>query len=532
MFLRLRPGLLAALALAASVMGCDQSLLVVDVPSRDAGPPPLVLAFVTPGPVGQPFGTSTPLEARLTDETGAPVASEEISFALDGSPAASTLDALAASTDANGIARVVLRAGDRPATYRVRASHPLASAVWLDVTVAASFGRLAVHPIWAGPPLDALTVGLFSGTDCAGAREMPDDGRTRVVPAEPPTDARFDALATDRSYTVHVRGGVAGRFLVDGCVMGVGVLADTETTVEVPLASLPLTLTGAYEAQLTLGMRSAVEVPLSTWASAATAAAGTPADDALRLVSALETALAGDAAGLAALTRLGPSGLTAALEADASAPSVVVPVELDRTIQALYLLRIEGDLSVAAGDVPTLSGRRVVADAASSAPLALAGLSVEPIVLAATYGPDAAAVIVDRLAFPMPLGALLSATLEARARSRSLPDRGALLGDAVCATLDRFVDSDAALGAACDATCRATACGAAREATWQVALAGQDDLDLLLGQVELSGTLGVRDEDRDLAVDAISGPLEGTYGPEGSAGAPIDGALAAARPFG
>lgn len=536
MFLRFgrRPlGLAVAFFLAISLgAGCEQSLLYVDVPAPDAGPPPLTLTFVTPGPVALPFGTRTTIEARLLGPEG-PVAGEEIGFALDGSPAASSLEALAASTDGEGVARVLLRAGDRSATYRVRANHPLASAVWLDVTVAASFGRLAVHPVHTGDPVQSWTVGLFTGVDCARARMAPDTAaRSRAIPAEPPTDARFDALATDRTYTVLVRGSTGGRFVASGCVMGVGVLADTETTIDVPIQPLPLVLTGSYQAQLTLDGRAAIETLLGDWISAATTRAGGASDDATRLVAALEVALAGDSVGLAALARVGTAPLASALVTDGSAPSFQLGTVLGAGAEALRDLRLEAALSVSSGDVPTLTAERLVAEAGSSTPLVLSGLAVEPIVIAATYAPETRAVVLDRLSFPLPLGASLAAVLDAQAVALGLADRGELLGSGSCATLESYVASDAVLDAACDAACRADACAAGREATLELALSALADLDAARATVELSGTLGVRDEDRDLAVDALSGTLEGTWGPTTGPGEPVTGTFAAARPFG
>lgn len=523
-----RRSLAIALGLALA-LGCNVTTYVGDAPSGDTDPEVLTLAFVTPGPVAMPFGTTTSLEVALTDGSGTPRAAELVSFALDGMPADSTLSALEDDTDSNGVATVMLHAGDRAATYRVRANHPNASPVWLDVTVAASFGRLVVSPTWDGAPVESWSVVLFDGLDCAAAPTA-SGGITRVVAADSLDGARFDALPTDRTFTAFVRGLVADRTVATGCRMGIGVLADTETTALVPVSALPLALSGGYELSLAIDASAAL-APLSGFSADASLRAGTAADDAARLFAALDGTLGAD--GRLALGRLGVAGellLTGLLVADDSAPSTEVGPALLRAAESLAHLRYDADLTIGAGDVPTLTALRWLADETGASPLVLDGVPLDGALLATSFAPDTSSWLVDRLSLGLPLTAALAAAVMAEARAASL---GGPLDRGTCDTLDRFVEAQTELASTCDAACRAAACATALEATLTAALDDGGALDASRSRFELSGTLEAHDDDRDLSVDRLGGTLEGHYGADGATeGGAAQGVVAAARPFG
>ncbi len=511
------------------LLGCEgHALLAADAPS-DAGPPALTLRFALDGPVGLPFGTTTPLEVRLSGP-GGPAAGETVSFALDGSAGASSLTGLAATTDAEGIARVSLMAGDRPASYRVRANHPLAAAVWLEVNVAASFGRVVVRPVHEGEPVERWSVGLFVGADCARASEAAEALRRRDVAADAGAEARFDALPTEATYTIVVHGLAGERNVERGCVPGVGVLADAETVVSVPMSPAPRSLVGRYAATLSFALDPGSVALLADWIRGASERAGGAEADAARALAALSAALSEDPAALAALERLGPAPLEGGLLATA-APSAELPVLLASAAAELAALDVVAELEVSEGDVLAMRPEGLVA-AGGASPLDLRGVPLEPVLVAATYDPDRAVLVLDRLAVPLPLGAALVAVLDARARALGLSDRGGLVGGEACAPLGAFLELDAALAAACGAACREAACAAMASGTLDAALADVASLDRARAQGELSGALAGRDVDRDLRVDLLDGVLSGTYGPEGGPGDPVEVRFAASRTSG
>ncbi len=516
---------LALLALAC-VGGCEpRPLLFVDAPGADAGPPPLLLRMVTVGPVGLPFGSSAIIEVELTDAAGVPQAGETVSFALEGTSADASLGALDATTDAMGRASVQLNAGARASSFRLRANHRLSSPAWIDITVAASFGRLSVRPSYEGDrPVERWGVTVFRGGDCPAALVATDGGFRRVI-ASAEGEVRYDALATDVAYTVVVRayamsGGV-DRITAIGCTMGVGVLADRETPLVVVASSAELMLLGAYEIVMDVDLTGAIEAPVEDFIVEAESRTGGAGDDAARMLDALSVVLAGDVDGLAAVTRLRASGaeddLSMLLTDDDSAPSGKIGPALRSAADALYDVRAEAFLDVLSGDVPGFSVRRIVAASHSATPLNLTLDPVSTTLIAATFLSGDDQLVIDRLSVPMHLGAALSAVLDARADA-SLDGVDAIFSGAPCETLASFVASDTELAAACGGSCVALACEGALASTLSVALAELGTLDTTFARLELAGSVAIDDVDGDLAADTLRGSLPGNYVDETGAG--------------
>jgi len=482
--------------------------------------------MVTVGPVGLPFGSSAIIEVELTDGSGAPQPGEAINFALEGTTADTSLGALDGTTDAVGRATVQLTAGERSSSFRLRANHALSSPAWIDITVASSFGRLVARPIYEGErPVERWGVTVFRGGDCIAALSATDGGFRRVISGAE-GEVRYDALATDVTYTVVVRGfatsGGMDRMTAIGCTMGVGVLADRETTLEVPALSAELMLGGAYEVVVNLDTTAAITSPLEAFVLDAESRVGSATDDAERMLDALSLVLVDDVDGLAAIARLRLGGATDAIATmlldDDSAPSAHVGPALRVAAVALYDLRAEAYLDVSIGDVPGFAVRRIVAASRSATPLTLA---LDPegavVLIAATFLPEGDQLVLDRLSVPLRLGAALQAVLEAQA-SASLDGIDPFFGSAPYETLATFVESDPELAGVCDAGCVALACEAALTATLTLALGDGSSLDASFARLELSGSIEVRDVDGDLAADTLRGSLEGSYVDETGAG--------------
>jgi hypothetical protein len=528
-FRRLIDGaLLPCLALLAltGVGGCEPQVVYPDAAGADAGPPPLSLRIATVGPVGLPFGSSAIIEVELTDGLGTPQAGETISFALEGTTADTSLGALDGMTDERGRATVQLTAGERTSSFRLRANHPLSSPAWIDITVAASFGRLVVQPSYEGErPVERWGITVFRGGDCSAARVATEGGFRRVISGAD-GEVRYDALATDVTYTVLVRGyavsGGMDRVTAIGCTMGVGVLADRETTVVIPASSAELMLGGAYEVVVNLDTTAAITAPLEDFVLDAESRVGSANDDGARMLDALTLVLASDVDGLAALTRLRAAGAEDAIATllidDDSAPSSYVGPVLRSAASALYDLRAEAFLDVLSGDVPGFTVRRIVAASRSASPLTLA---LDPagatVLIAATFLPGDDQLVLDRLSVPVRLGASLQAVLEAQAGA-SLDGVDALFGSAPCESLATFVGADTELASACDGACVALACEAVLATTLALALSETTSLDTSFARLELAGSIEVRDIDGDLAADTLRGSLEGSYVDEAGAG--------------
>jgi hypothetical protein len=231
-----------------------------------------------PGPdIGLPPGGEQSLRARHTDGSR-PLPGVKIQFAIFGDPRGSTLSADSASTNSDGEAAVMLRAGAMTARFQVRVSAPKAKDAVFYVAVSnAGFGALRVGSQYAGAlpetKLERISYRLYARS-CATIDPLkPDDSVPERVVDGLAAKVAFNALPLDEDIAVVVVAADSSlHALATGCVeVPHGTLKPKlEVLVVVELRDLPFQLAGSY------ALESDVQLPQ------APAPGSRPLSDALR----------------------------------------------------------------------------------------------------------------------------------------------------------------------------------------------------------------------------------------------------------
>jgi hypothetical protein len=144
--------LLGGLLLAGLVgTGCDGD----DDPAGAGAPDTGVLHILSREEVGLSFGQSERLRVRLDDARGQPRGGQTVSFSLvttgDERTGGSSLSALGATTDGDGVAEISLIAGAERVNFRVQARAERAAPATFFVAVSAEgFAHLRVLPVHLG----------------------------------------------------------------------------------------------------------------------------------------------------------------------------------------------------------------------------------------------------------------------------------------------------------------------------------------------------------------------------------------------
>ncbi len=515
MFLRLvtMATLLGALAIACS----GPRYVALDSGTPDAATPTGTLTLLSAPSLTLRPGQTEVIDVRFLDAAGSPRAGVVIAAAIEGTALDSTLGALTVSTDASGLAHASLVAGSEASSFHVRLSAREAAApVYVDVGVGTSFGTLLIHAPYVGTrPVTHRIIDVVPATTCAALISTPptSGGRTVRTRAE---DVTIAALPTTLAYAVLVRANGDLAVEADGCVEGVMPAPDTTTRVDVPLVEVPLGLEGGYAVEVTLSASGTLEGRVHAWAESLRATVGASGGDPALLFNAIEAELvrSGATSDASALHMLRSSAsldraLGAQLSADGTAPSEVVAALLDEagaaldapTVVLAFSLGASGTGSMATQALRCSDGRSGTVSLNRAAPIVR---SIMPAVgLDATFtftGP------IDAQA-----GALALAWADAVAGDRAHVAGLPVVLENACDSLESFAattDGAAAL-AACDASCRASACSAALGELTSIVAAGAVLVDHDIDHIAMAAHVAARDDDGDALVDRLDGTIRG-----------------------
>ena len=219
-----------------------------------------------------PVGDVSTVSVVLVDsDLGAGAAGEEVTFRVQEGTAEGRMTARRTRTDDTGRADVGLRAGGRPGTLTVVASHPRAEPLHLPFQVnTAPTGALEIDITHGASSITELTdvdVRLYRADDlsCTGFRPYaPSASQGEILRRErfdaPGEVARFDSLPVDEELVAAaVARGEHGQIAASGCIEDVRVISGVPTSRDIVLAMLPLTVDGVYATTSHWDFSAAVE---------------------------------------------------------------------------------------------------------------------------------------------------------------------------------------------------------------------------------------------------------------------------------
>lgn len=442
------------------------------------------------------------LRFRVSQEGGGPVADALVTFALDGLPRSSTLRQLGGTTDATGIASVVLVAGPEATTFRLRATTQGAAPAVVDVSVGTEFGELAVT---LEPEVTrnvrSYLVRAVADVPCAEVPSSP-TGDERTLGIELATTT-FPALSTSASWTIEARGQTAaGTTVARGCVEGLRVSPTAPASARVVVRDLPLDTTGAYGVTWSLEASSLGERARSATLTAAVGDTG-----AEMLLDGLRGSLAATSLGeIDALDRARAASLDARLAealrtTDTTLATTLAPLadEVDAGFGALALAS-----TLRPASMPAISPFSVQLGADA------VGAPIEPIAGSLTMAVGRDALLLTGLDVPLAPASLWIAGFRARASARSSEGLvGVIREGASCGTLVTFLTREAVLS--CDARCVREGCAQAAallDARLEDLAASRDGA---ASHLRVDAMLDTHDDDDDLRADRLEGDATATW---------------------
>jgi hypothetical protein len=497
---------------------------------------PYQLTWVDPSDVVMLPGESRTVGVVYTDPYGNPVV-DSVSFALVGEAQDASLDALERTTDSDGKAEVTIFASSslEGATFRLRATAPLAEEEFLDVLVSATgVGALGVTPRYVGHrvDIDARDARILSRTTCAELDPLALPPGDRSLPVEDVDQTwvrvEFPTLAPGVPYAAVVTGTIDGSAVAYGCVDGILVVDQETTEVEVVVDDLSPSPIGEYDIETLLDLVDAVTDQPSAWLEPTRTLLGDDPTSYLaeRIADYVEATY--DAAARTRFeTAVGDaSALRAELESPEHDPRLLVDGIAADVESALLHPVLHSVLTIDPGDggfdgLHSLDSIEVDQESiglAADARIAFTDLSLVSQAPAAVTANDASGIDIGTHSLELPVGTIAAAIAE-----RVLParDGAADLAGLIAQTIDctSVADTLAGMGADadCDATCLADACV---EASTHLASSVSSDLSSAnesLGRVEWDGSATLVDEGGDLRAELlISGLFIGSFTPAGS----------------
>jgi hypothetical protein len=479
------------------------------------------------------FGERPMVQALLTDSSGAPVPDTLVSFALMGRAQDSSLASLDVSTDADGVATNTLIAGRMPSTFRLRVSAPGALDVFADVAVSnAGFGTLSVNVAYHGNRAVAQRV-VFAqaSTTCALAERMVGD--PTVTLNDKNDSARFLALPAALPYAVSVMAESSDEtVLAKGCVDGVIVDADTESTVDLSYTDEPLQPAGQFTLIAQLDSSAPAAVLVASLRDAAQTLVQSdvkkplPDAEGVFLLDSLDGTLRSDSyaklpgvttladALSAARTARGTAGmlehsLQAALVANAQGPLAAVSRIVELSQKSLGMMRLTAALSLSSGKRPLAWQSMRIESLPTVDGAAPPSVDLTPwqdmTQVTASFQAKQDTLELTSLHQRAQFGSLAAQVLTKVVSADTMGQGGEIRALMGCSSLgDWLARQNLAQKAACDAACVQATCD---RAVARITGAGQAALltfDDTRGTLTLQGSFKLADLDGDLVPDQLS----------------------------
>lgn len=153
--LLIRPHFYFTLALLLTGGACGDAALPAHLPDVDAGsvplPPTRTLEAVSDTPLRLAPGERATVAFFYRNAGGNALPNQSVAFSFSGQAHDTSLDARFATTDGAGRAQLGLRAGDTPASFRVRADAESADPAFIEVSVGTAPSLVGDAGMSAGP---------------------------------------------------------------------------------------------------------------------------------------------------------------------------------------------------------------------------------------------------------------------------------------------------------------------------------------------------------------------------------------------
>ena len=489
-------------------------------PNADGGPavdgatePTAQLIVESDATLALVFREPASLVFRYLESDGTPVVGEQVYLALVGAANDASLETVARMTDRTGRVRTQVRAGTVPSAFRVRATADRATPVAIDVSVSeAGFGNVRAR--YTLPPnrqTDRIEALLYTDAFCDD-EELGERTAARVRSLDPSeNETTFATLPADVGYAVVGRSlgptvsGTPGATLGWGCTDSVTLQADVATFVPVTIEPLPLDADGDFDVGLVLGgevLSSSVKDLLES--TRQSTGQGTLLLDAVDAVLRRQ----GDTAAAAALAAARSNenlddDLDTDLNAAGAGPSVVLGSLETSITERVESMNVDLRLTIGTPSGVVRTGAGVTAADGVTGRLDLnvgANATGQALLLAK----DTDALQVESLSFPMPLGALGLATLEALAGDAGAASFAEMVRSELgCEVLGAVISSLPAVATACGSACVAEACDDAASSFEQTVSSTVRALDLQRNELRLQGSAVLVDSDGDRRVSRL-----------------------------
>lgn len=502
---------------AVLAIGCGSEHQILPPPAGDAGMVPVAptyrLELETSAMAALRFGESIELAVRYLDEARQPVAARPVNFALLGSAHDSSLSETEAVTDAQGVARIAVSAGETVTGFQVRASAANAAPVFFDVSVSDNgFGVLEVSLGDASGELGVERwVAVRTQGSCASPSRDEADFEMRLSGDDRP--AVFPAIPAGVALTVRGEGrSVDGVVVASACRDGIEVQAEERSRLTLNLEARPLVTMGSYESRVIVtseGVGTAFAEDVVAPAEAALEAAGGTAG---LLLDALRQHLREDPGALMLLDTLEETGLERRLnelfgEAEVGFEAALASVNTD-SFAELSRIAVDGRLRVGEfeGTEPVNFEVRAVYTGEEEHPFSMSGMDRVAELRATTRS---GAVAITSLALPVPSAAIVEESL-IRALVDETDPALAIAHRASCDRWPRLRE----VAEVCDSGCVEALCEEAAARTWGMVAENLQGFGRRHDRIELAGDLSFADEDADRVGDQLTGELPGQWAGE------------------
>ena len=492
------------------------------------------------------FGESAPLGFRYVEADGTPIQGATIQLALLGAANDASLDPVRGTTSADGRIEATVRAGTAASAFRVRASAERAAPVSVDVSVGeGGFGGIRAR--FRGPEnrqQERVEARLFTNRFCDDPALLDGPGaRIRVLDV-PEIETTFDTLPVDVSYAVVGQAlrsmGTSGADVEVGwgCTDSVELQPNGVSFAPVLIEPEPLDAEGDFDLSIELEARVlTTSIEDSLRASGPTEM--TPGSSATFLLDAFETALRergdiGIADALADARDAGTadSDLAAALASGETGPAAFFRKLEDTITSRVSSIGIDVMLSVGVPSGATRRGTFVGGTPGSGDRVDLAPTGTIQGTAVVRIEPMSDQLQIEDLSFPMPLGSLATATLEALASDAGQPSLGgAIRTELGCPELVTLFSGLPAVASQCDGACVTRTCDEVSVNLAQDMTDALTPLDERRNKLNLTGTADLQDSEGLLRVDALAaGSVSGTWsGTEDMGSDPVVGVFDGAR---